>query len=112
MRFVDSHLTTMKIKKGDMVKVLSGKDRGMRAKVLAVLPDEGRVLVEGVNVKKKHRKSRRQDKKGEIVLMPAPVASSVVQIVCPSCGRPTRVGYRTDASGAKQRICKKCGQAF
>ena len=99
----------MKIKKGDTVKILSGKDRGLKAKVLGVFPSSERVLVEGANLKKKHRNSQRQDKKGEIILLPAAIAASVVQLVCPSCGKPTRVGFRRDASGAKQRICKKCG---
>lgn len=100
----------LKIIKGDMVKVLSGKDRGKRAKVIHVFPKEHRVIVDGVNLKKKHQRSRRQDKKGEIILLPAPMASSALQLVCPSCGKPTRVGYRANDAGKKQRICKKCGK--
>lgn len=98
----------MKIKKGDTVKILSGKDRGRRARVIRVLPQESRIVVEGVNVKKRHRRSRRQDKKGEIVLIPASISASVAQVVCSSCGKPTRIGYQFDTAGEKQRICKKC----
>ncbi|MBI2055664.1 MAG: 50S ribosomal protein L24 [Candidatus Sungbacteria bacterium] len=100
----------MKIKKGDTVKVLSGKDRGKKAKVVRVLPKESRLVVEGLNLKKKHQRSRRQDKKGEMVLMAHPMAYSAVQLVCPSCSRPTRVGEKTGDNGRKVRICKKCGK--
>lgn len=98
----------MKIRKGDTVKILSGKDRGTQSKVVRVFPDFQRVLVDGVNLKKRHRKSRRQDKKGEIVLMPSPVSASSLMVVCPSCGKGTRVGFKTSADGFKQRVCKKC----
>ena len=99
----------MKIKKGDTVKILSGKDRAKVAKVIRVFPREGRVVVEGVNLKKRHRRSRRQGAKGDIVLVPGPLSVSAVQAVCPGCGKPTRLGYRIDA-GEKIRICKKCGK--
>ncbi len=102
----------MKIKKGDTVKILSGKDRGKRAKVTRVLPSDGRIMVEGVNLKKRHRRSRRQDKKGEIVLIPAPVSVSAVQVVCPACGKPTRVGYTWNEAGGRVRMCKKCRAAL
>lgn len=98
----------MKIKKGDTVKILSGQDRSKRGTVMRVLPAEGSVLVEGANLKKKHRRSRRRDRKGEIILLPSPLAVSAVQLVCPRCGKPTRVGYRFDAAGKKARVCKKC----
>lgn len=101
----------MKIRKGDTVKILSGKDRGKRAKVIRVLPPDGRIVVEGVNLKKRHRRSRRQDKKGEIVLIPASVSASAAQVVCSACGKPTRIGYREDA-GKKVRVCKKCGKTI
>lgn len=100
----------MKIRKGDTVKILSGKDRGKRGKVMNVFPGGGRILVAGVNVKKKHRRARRQDRKGEIILLPAPMAASAAQVVCASCGKPTRVGYTFDAAGRKARTCKKCGK--
>lgn len=102
----------MKVKTGDTVAILSGKDRGKRGKVIRVFPVANRVLVEGLNLKKKHRKSRRQDRKGEIILIPGPVAASAVAAVCGSCGKPTRVGYAVNASGAKTRICKRCKKEF
>lgn len=102
----------MKVRKGDTVKILSGKDRGKRGKVLNVFPKEDRILVEGINVKKKHRRARRQDRKGEIILLPAPVAVSSTQVVCASCGKPTRVGFSLDESGKKMRVCKKCGKTI
>lgn len=102
----------MKIKKGDTVKILSGKDRNARAKVIRVYPREGRILVEGVHMKKKHRRARRQDRKGEIMLIPAPIAASAAQVVCPSCGKPARIGYRADEAGKKVRWCKKCKAAI
>ncbi|MBI4132036.1 MAG: 50S ribosomal protein L24 [Candidatus Sungbacteria bacterium] len=98
----------MKIKKGDSVKILSGKDRGKRGKVLRVLPRENQILVDGLNLKKKHRRSRRQDRKGEIILLPAPLAASAAALICPKCAKPTRVGYRLGAAGIKERICRKC----
>ncbi len=98
----------MKIKKGDTVKILSGKDRNKRGKVARVLPREFKVVVDGVNLKKKHQRSRRQDKKGQVILMPAPISASAVELVCPACGKPTRVGYRLNVTGKKVRYCKKC----
>ena len=102
----------MRIKKGDTVKILSGKDRGTRARVLRVFSDAGTAIVEGVNMKKKHQRSRRQDRKGEIILIPGPVFASAVQVVCPSCGKPARVGYGRNEAGRKVRMCKKCGKAI
>lgn len=98
------------LKTGDTVKVLSGKDRGKRAKVLRVLPQEGRALIEGVNLKKRHRRARRADRKGEIVLLPSPVASSSVQVVCQECGKPARM-RRVVSGGVKRRVCARCGKA-
>ncbi|MEK7108751.1 MAG: 50S ribosomal protein L24 [Patescibacteria group bacterium] len=101
----------MKIRKGDTVKILSGKDRGKRGQVSKVFSERDRILVQGINVKKKHRRARRQDRKGEIILLPAPIAASAAQVVCASCGKPTRIGYRIDA-GKKVRVCKKCGKTL
>ena len=102
----------MKIKKGDTVKILSGKDRGKKAGVVRVLPKIRRIIVDGVNLKKKHRRSRREDHKGEIILIPAPLAVSAVELICPSCGKPTRVGYSSNEAKQKVRMCKKCGKEF
>lgn len=97
----------MKIHKGDQVKVISGNDKGKQGKVLAVFPNDGKVVVEGLNIKKKHVRPRQQGKKGELVRIPAPLHVSRVMFVCPKCGKTVRAGYRVNA-GTKSRFCKKC----
>jgi len=99
----------MKIRKGDTVLITSGKDRGRKGKVLKVFPKESRILVEGINLRKKHRKPRRSGEKGQIVEMPAPISISNIKLICPKCGKATRVRYKI-VEGRKLRICKKCGQ--
>jgi large subunit ribosomal protein L24 len=98
----------MKIRKGDRVKVLAGKDRGREGTVTFAYPKEGRVIVDGVNVAKKHQKPTRATQQGGIIDKEMPIAVSNVAIICPSCGKPTRVGQRLDADGTKTRICRKC----
>lgn len=98
----------MKIKKNDNVAVISGKDRGKSGKVLKVFLEDDRVLVEGVNVRKKHERSKKQDKKGEIITRPAPIHISNVMLVCPKCGKQARLGYNVSEK-QKSRVCKKCG---
>jgi large subunit ribosomal protein L24 len=104
----------MKIKKGDTILVTAGKDKGKKAKVLKALPKAEKLLVEGVNIIKKHQKARRQGEKGEIIKRPAPIDSSNVKIVCPKCSKASRVGYIVSENSkkkeAKSRICKKCNQ--
>jgi large subunit ribosomal protein L24 len=99
----------LKIKKGDRVQVLTGKDRGAKGEVTRVLPAEGKVIVDGVNVAKKHQRATRSTMQGGIIDrdMPLPVAN--VMLLCPACGKPTRVGYMIDGDGTKVRVCKKCG---
>lgn len=99
----------MKIKKGDQVLIISGKDRGRRGKVLKTLPQEERTMIEGINLRKKHRRPRRTGEKGQIVESPAPIDISNVKLICPKCGKAARVGYRMTEK-KKYRICKKCGQ--
>jgi large subunit ribosomal protein L24 len=99
----------MKIKKGDTVLVICGKYRGKTGKVLKVLPKEGKILVEGVNIVKKHQRPKREGEKGQIVELPAPIDISNVKLICPNCKKATRVGYKI-SKGKKSRICKKCGQ--
>jgi large subunit ribosomal protein L24 len=98
----------MKVKKGDRVRVLTGKDRGKEGVVMRALPSERKVIVDGVNVVKKHQKPRGQTMQGGIIDrdMPLPVAN--VAVLCDNCG-PTRVGYRFGTDGEKIRTCKKCG---
>lgn len=98
----------MKIKKGDNIVVISGKDRGKSGKVLKVFLEDEKVLVEGVNVRKKHERAKRQDKKGEVITRPAPVHISNVMLVCPKCGKFARIGYKI-IEKRKSRVCKKCG---
>jgi large subunit ribosomal protein L24 len=99
----------MKIKKGDTVLIISGKYRGKTGKVLRVFPKGGKVLVEGVNIMKKHQKPRKTGEKGQVIEMPSPINISNVKLLCPKCGKPTRVGYKI-IEGKKYRVCKKCGQ--
>jgi len=98
----------MKIKKGDTVLVISGKYRGKTGKVLKVFPKERKILVEGVNIVKKHQKPKRVGEKGQIIELPSPIDISNVKLICPSCKKATRVGYKLE-KGQKERICKKCG---
>lgn len=100
----------VKIRQGDTVRVLLGKDRGKTAKVLAVLVNDGRVLVEGINMVKKHIRPRRSGEKGQRVSVAAPVNISNVQLVCPTCKRGTRVAVER-ADGERRRRCKKCNTA-
>ena len=100
----------MKIKKGDQVQVIAGKDVGKIGEVTRVLVDRDRVIVDGVNVAKRHQRATKATMQGGIIDkdMPLPVAN--VALLCPACGKPTRVGYRRDPDGTKVRICKKCGK--
>ena len=98
-----------KIKKGDNVKMLSGKDRGKQGSVSLVLGlgASARVIVDGLNKVKKHQRPRKQGQKGQIISVERPVNISSVQLICKSCGKPTRVGFKLDGD-KKERICRKC----
>jgi len=100
----------MKIRKNDIVKIISGKDKGKTGKVLKAFPKENKILVEGLNLFKKHVKPKREGQKGEIILVPKPFSASKAMIVCPACQKPTRIGYQfeDDKKKRKFRICKKC----
>ncbi len=99
----------MKIHKGDTVLIISGKDRGKQGKVIQAFPKGSRILVEGVNLRKKHQKPKKTGEKGQIILLPGAVSVSNVKLVCPKCGKTTRVGYKITEE-KKYRICKKCNQ--
>jgi len=99
----------MKIKQGDTVLIITGKDRGKKGKVLRVLPKENRILVEGVNLRRKHVKPKRGGEKGQVAEMPSPFHASTVKLICSKCGKAARVEYKI-LDGKKDRICKKCGQ--
>ena len=102
----------MQIKKGDTVKILSGKDRGKQGTVLRAYPAEGKIKVEGVAVVKKAVRPNQQNQQGGIVEQEAAIDASNVMLVCPSCGKPTRVGHDVNDEGKKVRVCKKCGAKF
>ena len=98
----------MNIKKDDKVIVLSGKDKGKQGKVLVADPKAMKLTVEGVNVATKHQKPRKQGEDGGIIKVETPIYASKVQLVCPKCGKATRVGHKVEGD-KKVRVCKKCG---
>ena len=95
------------IKKGDLVRVIAGKDNGKRGKVLQVLPKLNVAQVEGINILKKHIKSRQKGAPGQKIEFPSPLHISNLQLICPSCDRPSRMGHVIEGE-KKQRVCKKC----
>lgn len=97
----------MKVLRNDTVEVIAGKDRGKRGRVRTVLPKENRVVVENINIYKRHLKRGRARQTG-IVEFEAPLQASNVMVVCPNCDRPTRVGYDNQEDGTKVRVCKHC----
>ena len=99
----------MNIKKNDTIVVLSGKDKGKQGKVLVAMPEDNKVIVEGVNVATCHTKPRNQGETGGIVKKETPIRVCKVQLVCPNCSKATRVGHTVKEDGTKVRVCKKCG---
>ena len=104
-------MSTMKIKKGDTVKVIAGKDKDKEGKVLSVDKKNGKVVVEGVNKVKRHTKPSQANPQGGIITKEAPLASSKVMLVCPVCKQATRI-KKTEVAGAFVRTCKKCGEVI
>ena len=98
----------MNIRKDDKVVVISGKDKGKEGKVLISNPKAGKLVVEGVNVATKHQKPRKQGEEGGIIKVETPIYASKVQLVCPKCGKATRVAHKIEGD-KKVRVCKKCG---
>ena len=98
----------MNIRRDDKVVVLSGKDKGKEGKIISADPKAGKVIVEGVNVATKHQKPRKQGEEGGIIKVETPIYVSKVQLVCPKCGKGTRVAHKIE-NGKKTRVCKKCG---
>jgi large subunit ribosomal protein L24 len=102
----------LKVRKGDEVVVIAGKDRGKRGKVQEVRRTDGKVVVAGVNIAKRHRKPNpSKNDKGGIIEQPMPLAMGKVMVICPHCGKPTRVAHRVDED-AKERVCKRCGESI
>lgn len=102
----------MKIKSGDKIKVLKGKDAGKEGIVKETLPKENRVIVEGINVYKKHQKSRGDKDPGGIISITRALRVENLQIICPKCGKTTRIGYDKKETGQKYRYCKKCKEVL
>jgi large subunit ribosomal protein L24 len=100
----------MKVKKGDKVRVISGKDVGREGEITRVLVSSNRVIVDGVNVAKRHQRATGAMMQAGIIDKDMPIHVSNVAIVCGSCGHATRVGHRFDKDGAKVRVCRKCGK--
>ena len=105
-------MNKLHVKKGDMVVVLSGKDKGKQGKVLEVSPKEQKVIVDHINMVTKHVKPRKMGDPGGIVKAEGAMYACKVQLVCPKCGKPTRAGHKLLADGSKVRVCKKCGETF
>ncbi len=105
-------MNATRIKKGDTVVIISGKDKGREGKILTVYPKEARILVEGINMRKRHRRPRRAGEKGSIIQVATPLASAKAMPKCSNCGKPTRVGFKFLESGTKSRVCKKCKVEF
>ncbi len=97
------------VKKDDQVIVISGKDKGTTGKVLKVDTEKGRVYVEGANIIKKHQKARTQAESSGIIEREGSIDASSVMLVCPKCGKATRVAHKVNEDGSKDRVCKKCG---
>ncbi len=97
----------MKLKKGDNVKVIKGKDKGKTGKIEEVLPKLNKVLVANVNLYKRHLKAKSQSQPSEIITLTKPLPEANVILICPKCGKQTRVGYKIEKN-IKSRICKKC----
>ena len=102
----------MHIKRGDTVKVISGKDKGKEGKVLTAIPETGKVIVEGIALVKKHQKARAQGQESKIISKEAAIDASNVMRMCPSCGKAARTGIKTLEDGSKVRYCKKCLEIF
>ena len=97
----------MRIKKGDQVRIQAGKDRGKTGKVLRVFASEGKITAEGLQIIKKHSRPKKEGEKGQRIEIPGKINVSNAMLVCPKCGKATRVGYKV-TKGGKLRICKKC----
>ncbi len=100
----------MRIKKGDDILIIRGKDRGQKGKVARTFPKTNQILVEGLNLKKVHKRPRKEGEKGQVVEMAAPLRTAVTKFVCPKCNKAARLGYKINGQ-RKDRICKKCGLA-
>jgi len=102
----------LKLKKGDTIRVVKGKDKGKTGKILAIYLSVGRALIEGINLAKKHKRQTRQEEKGGIVSIEMPISISNIALVCKNCSRQARVGFTILKDGTKARICKACKEVL
>ena len=102
-------LVKLHVKKGDTVQILSGKDKGKQGKIITAMPKDAKVIVEGINKVKRHSKPSIKVPNGGIVTKEMPLHACKVQLVCPACNKPTRIGHK-DINGKNARVCKKCGE--
>ena len=100
----------MKIKSNDKVKIIAGKDKGKKGKVAKIIISSGKIIIENVNLVKKHIKSKKQGEQGQKITVASPINISNVALICPKCNKQARVGYLVLENGEKHRICKKCKQ--
>ena len=103
-------VTKLHVKKDDLVMIVAGKDKGKSGKVLRVLPEKERVLVENINLIKRHTRPSQTNNEGGIIEKEAPIAISNVQLLCPGCSKPARTGIKVLEDGSKARFCKKCNE--
>lgn len=111
-KILESHNHKLHVKKDDTVIVITGKDKGKKGRVIAAYPRENRVLVEGINMVKKHTKPNQANPQGGIIEQEAPIHASNVMHIDPKSGKPTRIGYKVLDNGKKVRIAKKSGEAI
>ena len=104
-------LVKLHVKKGDTVVVLSGKDKGKQGKIITAMPKAGKVIVEGINKVKRHSKPSLKVPQGGIITKEMPLHACKVQLVCPACNKPTRIGHK-EVNGKNSRVCKKCGEVI
>jgi len=104
-------LIKLHVKKGDTVVVLSGKDKGKQGKIISAMPRAGKVIVEGINKVKRHSKPSLKVPQGGIITKEMPLHACKVQLICPACNKPTRIGHK-DVNGKNSRVCKKCGEVI
>jgi large subunit ribosomal protein L24 len=102
----------MKVRKNDTVIIIAGKDKGKKGKVRRAIPEEHRVLVEGLNMIKRHSRASRAARQAGIIELEAPIHISNIMLLCEKCGKPTRVGFRFLTDGKKMRICKSCQEVI
>lgn len=103
----------MKLKKGDNVQIIAGKDKGKKGKISQIFSDSGKIVVENVNKMTRHIKPKREGEKGQRIEFNAPINVSNAMVICPKCNKVTRIGYKiNEGKDKKQRICKKCNEAL